>query len=61
MSQANRDELLSLLARARNSVEEAEQHWSSVPGLVGDRRLQRQQREVFDLLDAMRRRIELMS
>ena len=55
----NRDELLVLLATARASIQESEEHWGAVIGLTGDRHYQRQQREAVALLDAMRRRVEM--
>lgn len=53
---ANHGELLTLLERL--AVEESQRHWSGVVGLTGDRRFQRQQREVLALLSAMQLRVE---
>ncbi len=45
--------------RRQPAIEESQQHWSAVVGLTGDRRFQRQQHEVLELLAARRRRVEL--
>jgi hypothetical protein len=54
----DRDELLSLLDRAREALMESQSHWGAVVHLTGDRRFQRQQAQALELIDAMHRRVE---
>jgi hypothetical protein len=55
-SSPSREELLSLLDRAREALVEAQNHWGAVVHLTGDRRFQRQQAQALELIDAMHRR-----
>lgn len=54
----SRETLLALFEQAREAVEASQQHWAAVLGLTGDRRFQRQQREVLAVLAKMRKRVE---
>jgi hypothetical protein len=47
----NKQELLRLLDKAREALQESQRHWGAVVGLTGDRRYQRQQREAVELLE----------
>jgi hypothetical protein len=59
MPEPSRAELLALLDRAREALEESQHHWGAVLHLTGDRRYQRQQQEILKLIEAMRRRVLL--
>jgi hypothetical protein len=57
----SREKLLALLEEAQAAIEASHHHWGAVGSLTGDRRYQRQQREVLHLLDAMKKRVRLLS